>query len=390
MSRYASLVVFCCLLIPTVSIAQDGDLSEAYTAYERRDYKHAAIKLEREAARGNPDANEMLAYVHYFYGRYDQARACLAKATATEPLAELLLRTIDNPFASKLGERASQSEGFSKKRTYYVVTDLGMSKPEESSGKKKKKPKRGKKSAGHKELAELMEMVSSAYSRRFPMKRDRELVSRVIVFSDRDEFEAWCRKLDPEDDPSSTEAFYDPNTHTLVVGTGATASEDGRLISREMEGTIIHEAFHQYVDFFVPDCPYWFNEGMAEYFGCAQVDRKKKKIPLGAVAEDRLVVIQEAIKTGSYVPLPRLLQMSGDAFMVQADLLYPQSWSLCHFLIHGHPKGKKAIQAYFKCLVDGKDGQTSFAEVFKNADLTELETQWKEYVKTLKVSQKQL
>ena len=364
--------------------AQEENLEAGIEAFDRRDYAFAAVKLERPAKMGDSEANGLLALIHYYYGRFDAARECLKKAGRDDPRVELLRGYLDTPFGAKYGASAKGMEGFSKRRIYFVSTDLGavFGTGETKSGKKKSSKKSKKPTAGHKALCTLMERVVAAYEKVFKFDRDRKLVSTVVAFEVRKDFVDWCHKVDPEDDMTDTEAFYDPNTRTLVIGTGREAGET-ELIPRGMEETIIHEAFHQFVDFFVEDCPYWFNEGMAEYFGAGRVDRKKKRIPLGGVPKERLEDIQKMIRSGDITPTSTLLQMGGEAFMMNADRHYPQAWSLCHFLIHGHKKGKKAIQLFFGELMDGKEAGEAFSRVFGQSDLEKLDAEWRSYVLAL-------
>ncbi len=158
--------------------------------------------------------------------------------------------------------------------------------------------------------------------------------------------------------------------------------------------TLYHEGFHQFMFAVVsPEAPIWANEGIAEYFSNATWNGRD--FTLGEVPVESLYIIQQAVKSGSYVPLRRLFAMTDEQWVKtsvadskQAVLLYSEAWSVVHFLIHSDGgRHAQMLNRLLKEVAGGQVASSAMEDVFGN-DYKQLEDAWARYVMTLKPSPK--
>jgi tetratricopeptide (TPR) repeat protein len=392
------------LAIPAAARA-DGAADEAFkgakAAFAKRDYERARAKLG-EVLAADPDrapAKLILGLIAFYFGDDRSARDWLEKATVDRAklegedddfgkwteTADGLRTCLENPFAARFGEDASKLVGKTRGGHYLLATDCG------AGDLAKLKP--GQVTRGHSEIGALLEKIYESYSVVFPFEKDRRLLSRVIVFDRREDYGAFTQKLDPEDDGSDSMGYYQSYYRLLVIANDPIGAPVGSLYQDSMD-TMFHEGFHQFLDYFVADAPYWFNEGIAEYFGPSEIvpGSGGRKLRIGVVVKERgegmtrYAVIRAALagkRKERPTPIRELLKLDGEAFMKSADLHYAESWSFVHFLMHGSPAGKGLLLGYFKALRAGKDADAAFDETFGKVDLDALEAEWKKYVEGL-------
>jgi tetratricopeptide (TPR) repeat protein len=92
----------------------------------------------------------------------------------------------------------------------------------------------------------------------------------------------------------------------------------------------------------------WLNEAVADYFGSAVVSRDKKGrlvITPGRLQTDRTLTVQEAIRSGTHVPLEKLFTITKDDFEA---FEYAHAWSFVYFLNNAGEKTRKAFDKFFK------------------------------------------
>ena len=130
--------------------------------------------------------------------------------------------------------------------------------------------------------------------------------------------------------------------------------------------TLRHEAFHQFLDTYVDDCPAWFGEGFATYF----------EVSRGGVPVDHAIRQREiGLKLNAVPPIETLMKMSLREFQRHPEVsaLYAESWSFIHFLIKaGH---RWRLDRYFDLLSSGRGEAEARREAF-GAALGALEDQW--------------
>jgi hypothetical protein len=303
----------------------------------------------------NGKASGLAARIRFFYGDDAAARKLLAKAEEDDEDAEILGRLLDGPFDGKPAKKTSGGH-------YLLATDV----------------------TGRDGVATLLEEIYGAYSHAFPGERDRRLISRVFVFARRDDYLAWSKEV-LDDDASDSAAYYLPSFRLLVV------DADGEdALSDYGRDSMFHEAFHQFLHYFLDSekTPYWFNEGVAEYFGPSLV-RPGRGIEVGLLPRGDGTKGSSTLDTAkrtleSWTPLRSLMALDADGFMDpdRALMHYAESWATVHYLCQSEG-GRKLIVAYYDALRKGKGQAAAFEKVFA-ASVDRLDRDVKDYVRKLK------
>jgi len=201
------------------------------------------------------------------------------------------------------------------------------------------------------------------------------------------------------------ESEIDYGTYLAGVGVNATGSGGmffvggkeaglatfigGRPLEVVLE-TLRHEGLHQFAYLRIHESlPQWVNEGLGEYFGYSVETRTG--IEPGVVDERALSRLREAIEKGNVFTLGELLFMSngewnarvnsGDA---RAVVMYDQSWSVVHFLMHAERgKYERLLWDFLRASWQGLSPEQASEKVFTR-DLDAMDKAWREYVAGLK------
>ena len=115
------------------------------------------------------------------------------------------------------------------------------------------------------------------------------------------------------------------------------------------EMVLYHELSHYLQKLLNEDfkVPHWPGEGVAEYYGGALWDAKKKKMDIGLMQEGRLAEVKGDIESGTRLKLK-------DVVTIQAYTDYSWGWTLVHFFM-SDSKLKKGFQKYLKGLANDKN-----------------------------------
>jgi hypothetical protein len=137
----------------------------------------------------------------------------------------------------------------------------------------------------------------------------------IWLFETADSYERHTVELFHEA-PDTPYGFYSPSNRALVmnIATGG--------------GTLVHEIVHPYIEANFPDCPSWFNEGLASlYEQSAERDGR-----IVGLTNWRLAGLQAALREGR-VPSFRELCESGESFYSEdRGSNYAQARYLCYWL----------------------------------------------------------
>jgi hypothetical protein len=183
-------------------------------------------------------------------------------------------------------------------------------------------------------------------------------------------------------DPSHP-GFYSPGDKVLV------------LLQRpyyDLIPTVYHEAFHQYLHFYVGDgveVPVWYNEGMAMYFEGMQRDEKTKAKDLDPrlIDKRKIRMVQDALFTRTHVPIEKLIDLSHTDFHEKdkESLHYHQSFAVAYFLMESS-RSKLALD-FAKTLKETKSAEEANAKLFgkERKNLKKVEAVWKGFVAKLEV-----
>jgi tetratricopeptide (TPR) repeat protein len=203
-----------------------------------------------------------------------------------------------------------------------------------------------------KDTAHLLEVALTAYSRHFLKVQMPKRKARVLVFGSRQSYLGYA--LDLRRDLRFTAGAYDPNMRELVLFLP--------VVRTGFNGTVRHEGFHRFLHVFLDDCPLWFNEGCAEFYGSSE--EIFGGIKPGAVDREAVKLLKAKVRE-----LPRLSElftMGRREFMENAHLHYPQSWAVVHYLMTTKERDLNSVlMDYFESLRAGRSGLEAYEEHLK-------------------------
>lgn len=214
------------------------------------------------------------------------------------------------------------------------------------------------------DIAQFMGGVYKMYKRVFPYKKNENLTFYVKIFATETEFAAYFKAVTGTDiakGAGKVLAYYMPDTKELVGWNYP-----------DLKATLQHEGLHQFIDFYVDDCPMWFNEGFACIFETSTADEVKFN---AARHRDAKFAMQRKILPSirDLLLMSRMTWNSGN----NTVFYYGQSWSFIYFLIK---QGKRdVLDKYFDELMKGRTSRQAFDAVFGagKVNLDELEAKWK-------------
>jgi len=165
--------------------------------------------------------------------------------------------------------------------------------------------------------------------------------------------------------------YYRPWDQTMVmnVGTGT--------------GTLVHELTHALLKPDFPDCPTWFEEGLASLHEQCSVT----PAALTGLVNWRLPGLQKAIAAGQLVPLAKLVATTNAEFRgANEGLHYAEARYLVMFLQH-----KGLLPRFYRQFRDGAKEDPTGAKTLAavaGKSLPELEVEWVAWVKALRFPQR--
>ncbi|MDP6110521.1 MAG: tetratricopeptide repeat protein [Planctomycetota bacterium] len=178
--------------------------------------------------------------------------------------------------------------------------------------------------------------------------------------------------------------YYSPTVKELVL---YNPKDQQRLID-----VIYHEGFHQFLDYFISYVPFWFNEGLAEYFEIGEPGGRRFK--LGQVPKQRVAMLKKILADGANVRIGRLVKLSAKEFqdsspsriegLTKVGIHYMESWAFIHFLIHSNRgKYRRVIKDFYLEMKKGRKAEDAFETVFGKANFSRVDRAWREYVQSL-------
>lgn len=188
----------------------------------------------------------------------------------------------------------------------------------------------------------------------------------ILLFESAGPYQRLAKKWFDDDDVPHY-GFFRRSDHVMLmnVGTGT--------------GTLVHELVHALLAPDFPDCPDWFNEGLASLYEQCSLDDDT----ITGHENWRLPAIQDAIRTGELRPLE---EMIADERFYGEDLVglnYAQARYLMFYL-----QEKGLLADYYKRFRDNvKEDATGLAtlkKVLKTDDLAGFEKDWRKWVLTLR------
>lgn len=187
------------------------------------------------------------------------------------------------------------------------------------------------------DLQARLEAYYSAFAKDWRVKRDKRKTKMMInFFSDAKEFNR------------TSGASGGALAYFMFLGDYDLCAYYDRL---DPEGTVMvlfHEASHYMQKLINEDfkVPHWPGEGLAEYYGGARWDAKKKKLTVGLLQEGRLTEVQSDISVDKYMSLV-------DVVTKDAYTDYTWGWTLVHFFMET-PKYNKGFKKFVTGLANAK------------------------------------
>jgi len=223
------------------------------------------------------------------------------------------------------------------------------------------------------EAARILERSYANLGMQFSWLREQRNAERfrVFLFSGEPGYQEYNQKILGSTVPH-TAGLYSPVLKQLLIW---------NLPKREdMERTVRHEGFHQFLDRLMHNPPTWLNEGTAEYWETARYEGGR--FTGGQVRKDHIATLIRSRKM-----LPSLQEFvyggRGD-FYANAQQRYAQAWALVHFLRESDRDNAKRFDELWKAL--SNEGATCAALdlAFAGVDWKAFENAFWQHLRSLK------
>jgi hypothetical protein len=200
-------------------------------------------------------------------------------------------------------------------------------------------------------------------------ERDPQMIIDVWLFRDKDSYEKHAAELFAAK-PHTPYGYYSSQHKSLVmnIATGG--------------GTLVHEIVHPFMAANFPECPAWFNEGLASLY--EQSGEEKGQI-VGRV-NWRLSGLQETIRAGRLQSFENLCGSSTDDFYHRdTGANYGQARYLCLYL---QEQGllKKFYDEFRAGAKRDPGGYKTLQTVLGEKDMADFQKRWEGWVLSLKRS----
>ena len=196
---------------------------------------------------------------------------------------------------------------------------------------------------------------------------DPDEIIDVWLFKDRETYEKYNLELWGSK-PHTPFGYYSPRHDVLVmnISTGG--------------GTLVHEIVHPFMASNFPDCPSWFNEGLASLYEQSRENRGK----IWGSTNWRLRGLQAAIQSDVVPSFKTLCHTSNREFYDEdPGSNYSQARYLCYYL---QEKGllRKYYHAFRKNVKRDPTGYKTLQSILGNPDMDQFKTDWQRYVMKLR------
>lgn len=193
--------------------------------------------------------------------------------------------------------------------------------------------------------------------------KDPEDIIDIWLFKDKKSYEKHARELF-DDEPSTPYGYFSDYHKALVmnISTGG--------------GTLVHEIVHPFMHSNFPECPAWFDEGLASlYEQCGERDGH-----IHGYTNWRLAGLQEAIEEGGVPSFRKLTAMSDHAFYnLDKGTNYAQARYLCYYL---QEEGLlvKFYRQFLEHSAEDVTGYGTLKEILGKKDMGAFKKEWEAFV----------
>lgn len=198
-------------------------------------------------------------------------------------------------------------------------------------------------------------------------EHDPEHIIDIWLFKDKQSYEQHVEQLFGSR-PNTPYGYYSSRRRALVmnISTGG--------------GTLVHEIVHPFIERNFPQCPAWFNEGLASLY--EQSAEREGRIC--GLTNWRLRGLQRAIQ-GEMVPSFQTLcgTSTNEFYRENAGVHYAQARYLCYYL-----QEKGLLRDFYRQFCENVDADpTGFAtlqSVLDRTDMDAFQEEWEEFVLQLR------
>ena len=198
-------------------------------------------------------------------------------------------------------------------------------------------------------------------------QKDPEDIIDIWLFKDDSSYYRHVRKLFATE-PTTPFGFYLESDKVLLmnIGTGG--------------GTLVHEIVHPFIKANFPDCPTWFNEGLASLFEqCGERDGH-----IRGFTNWRLKGLQDGIKNGRAGSFADLTTMDPVKFYTEdRGTNYGQARYLCYYLQEKNLL-VKYYEEFFANRKDDPTGYLTLKKILGDPDMDKFKKEWEAYMLELK------
>ncbi|MCK4234749.1 hypothetical protein KAX75_09990 [candidate division WOR-3 bacterium] len=196
--------------------------------------------------------------------------------------------------------------------------------------------------------------------------KDPEDIIDIWLFKNKESYMKYSKEIFG-DEPTTPFGYYSDYDKALVmnISTGG--------------GTLVHEIVHPFMHSNFPECPSWFDEGLASlYEQCGEKDGH-----IYGYTNWRLEGLQDAIKNGVVPSFKKLTSMSSYAFYTKdKGTNYGQSRYLCYYL---QEKGLlvKFYHEFYKARKEDPTGYNTLKKILDVEDMDDFKKKWEVFVLVL-------
>ena len=197
-------------------------------------------------------------------------------------------------------------------------------------------------------------------------EKEPDHIIDVWLFADKESYEKYTKSIF-DDKPTTPYGYYSPKHKALImnIGTGG--------------GTLVHEIVHPFVAANFPDCPAWFNEGLASLY--EQAGEKDGKIV--GYPNWRLPGLQRAINAKAVSPFQKMCATTtGEFYGDEKGTNYSQARYLCYYLQEQGLLGKY-YHEFVKNRKDDPTGYKTLQTVLGEKDMDDFQKRWEAIVMKL-------
>jgi hypothetical protein len=195
-------------------------------------------------------------------------------------------------------------------------------------------------------------------------KRDPQDIIDIWLFRDNGSYTNYAHRLFG-DTPTTRFGYYSASHHALImnIATGG--------------GTLVHEIVHSFMRANFPDCPAWFDEGLASLYEASA----EKNGHIQGLINWRFKGLEKAIKEGRTISFQQLTAMTGGEFYGGDSYSqhYAQARYLCYYL---QEKGLLVIfyRQFVAAAQDDPTGYATLKRVLGESDMQAFKKKWEQFV----------